>query len=424
MDLEKKQYIKDPRIPCKYGVKCYQKNMVHLSKYKHPPKTNKETPVTQPKKRIKLDREPTEEVNETGIKGDINTLLEKNKEIRPNILIKNTGIDTSIDSPNTSSNIDRISTRTPKNINVRDFIKQKFLVEMPDDFYQFWDFCKGINELHPEEVLKTLSLIFVGPYDVLAGKFNDVNEKLNEDYLIHWRYYFDPPEFQTVLKSDIKTGYHIGYFRDSPEELPIFLASNCANEDGTFTVMGDNIFAAVNFHLENILKTSDPFKKLKLTKFQSMLKQAAEKLNLSLSKNTEKIKRRNNKIVTRSFNKLGIVVPYNRKTQLGYRELSLGNMELHKLLNNIQNALPEQKNKYLSDLQGVITNANIATDECDFGTGIHLALSILAHGVDCLDRSIMLLLATNYRLLKREVFAKIAEAHMSNRKKGTDLSIL
>lgn len=30
-------YASDPRVPCKYGVKCYQKNPIHNEKYKHPP---------------------------------------------------------------------------------------------------------------------------------------------------------------------------------------------------------------------------------------------------------------------------------------------------------------------------------------------------------------------------------------------------
>lgn len=30
-------FVNDPRIACKYGAKCYQKNPVHQQKYKHPP---------------------------------------------------------------------------------------------------------------------------------------------------------------------------------------------------------------------------------------------------------------------------------------------------------------------------------------------------------------------------------------------------
>lgn len=115
---------------------------------------------------------------------------------------------------------------------------------MPDDFYSFYAFCKRLNFKNPLYALADVNLILVGPFDVLADKFKNV-EKRPEEYLVHWRYYYDPPEFQTVLKGDYKRGYHIGYFRDSPDEKPVFLASNCAEIDGVLNVMGDNIFAAV-----------------------------------------------------------------------------------------------------------------------------------------------------------------------------------
>lgn len=77
-----------------------------------------------------------------------------------------------------------------------------------------------------------------------SGKFINAN-KIPSQYLIHWRYFRDPPEFQTVLKGDDKFGYHIGYFRDSPDELPKFLCSNQSKKDGVLTQMGGNIFAAL-----------------------------------------------------------------------------------------------------------------------------------------------------------------------------------
>ena len=33
---------------------------------------------------------------------------------------------------------------------VREKVRRKFLVDMPEDFYQFWDFCCSINPAHPE----------------------------------------------------------------------------------------------------------------------------------------------------------------------------------------------------------------------------------------------------------------------------------
>lgn len=98
--------------------------------------------------------------------------------------------------------------------------------------------------------------------------------------------------------------------------------------------------------------------------------------------------------------------------------------ELMNLLNKLEKASPEQKPKYLSDLQPVLTYANIALDECDFGTGIKLGWELLYHGTDNLNSTITQFLSNSYRLLNKDSFAKIIEAHMKKRKKGSDLSIV
>ncbi|XP_025830813.1 histone PARylation factor 1-like [Agrilus planipennis] len=135
--------------------------------------------------------------------------------------------------------------RTPKTFDKGEFIKSKFLVEMPADFYQFWEYCKDLNNDDPSDALKDMSLKLVGPYDVLAGKFSDIIEPSSEQYLLHWRYYYDIPEFQTVIKGDDSSGFHIGYFRDTPNDKPVFMAKNSAEKNGEITCTGDNIFAAV-----------------------------------------------------------------------------------------------------------------------------------------------------------------------------------
>jgi len=33
------------------------------------------------------------------------------------------------------------------------------------------------------------------------------------NYLRHWRYYYDPPEFLTVIRGNDKKQFHIGYYR-------------------------------------------------------------------------------------------------------------------------------------------------------------------------------------------------------------------
>ena len=55
-----------------------------------------------------------------------------------------------------------------------------------------------------------MGLKLVGPYDILAGK---KSTKKKPCWYRHWRYYYDPPEFMTVIKGDDESQFHMGYFR-------------------------------------------------------------------------------------------------------------------------------------------------------------------------------------------------------------------
>ena len=56
----------------------------------------------------------------------------------------------------------------------------------------------------------TVGLELVGPYHVLAGRLKGVPWN---KCVLHYRYFYDPPEFLTVLKGEAESGLHIGYFR-------------------------------------------------------------------------------------------------------------------------------------------------------------------------------------------------------------------
>lgn len=59
----------------------------------------------------------------------------------------------------------------------------------------------------------SLGLRLVGPYDILAGKLKMKKKTTGVNFNLHWRFYYDPPEFQTIIIGDNKTQYHMGYFR-------------------------------------------------------------------------------------------------------------------------------------------------------------------------------------------------------------------
>lgn len=104
----------------------------------------------------------------------------------------------------------------------------------------------------------------------------------------------------------------------------------------------------------------------------------------------------------------------------------MSDVELKKILDKIAivNDDDVERQALLSKLQPVISYASIAIDECDFGTGLELGLNILAHGVKTLNNTILRFLLGSYKLLKKESFAKIAEAHLKNRKEDVNLSII
>lgn len=91
-----------------------------------------------------------------------------------------------------------------ENISISDterIIMDLFLVKMPKDFFQFYEFCKSISKNNPLLACKSVRLKLVGPYDVLDGKIKmSSSEDDKEEYLTHWRYYYDPPEFQVNTK--------------------------------------------------------------------------------------------------------------------------------------------------------------------------------------------------------------------------------
>lgn len=63
-----------------------------------------------------------------------------------------------------------------------------------------------------DALVSSVGLKLVGPYDILAGKHKKA-KSTDANFNLHWRFFYDPPEFQTILVGDSRTQYHMGYFR-------------------------------------------------------------------------------------------------------------------------------------------------------------------------------------------------------------------
>ena len=336
----------DDKQDCKYGVGCYQKNPAHKAKFKHPEvdgqtsgaivteaktaeadvnKENKENERKSPNKKQVLSEDGSEEVD-----GD------ENKKIRLHAMSSSEESQDEEDSsheaetskPDTDTEAqedevyDDLIEKSPEDI--KEDIKLKYLITMPEDFYVFYDFCKSMNTANPLQALSVAGLKLCGPYDTLGNNIPEAAPRSERLFLTHGRYYYDPPEMTTVVcETEYKTGFHIGYLRDAPQEAPVFLVGGVETEGAKLTVLGDNIFAAVYHHLSAKMEAVDPFQRSKISAVAEKIKlwvnrsmMEGNNHSLNLEKKSASMKNRDRKKVATTFHGAGIVVPYNKQTEV------------------------------------------------------------------------------------------------------------
>lgn len=248
--------MNNPKPLCKYGAGCYQKNQLHKEKYSHPsPPTRQVVSVessidtsNEHQKRRRGRSSTDSSTDSSTITSEAKIPRQSTSPTRPNTdstnesppqtsiieddaivnesrfkLLESTAAAAYEDGPSRSNDIDFISgcfdlgerpfsQRSEHRELLKDsahFIRDKFLVQMPVDFYKFWEFCKqqAVGGAAPDkiaDILRPFDLQLVGPFDVLSGGFDDSKMFEPGDYLRHWRFFYDPAEFQVRWPSLIK----------------------------------------------------------------------------------------------------------------------------------------------------------------------------------------------------------------------------
>ncbi|KAL5460079.1 hypothetical protein EMCRGX_G033497 [Ephydatia muelleri] len=368
---------------CKYGASCYRKNAEHLQSFSHPHTAN-ETPSPSSQNELPESLPAAKRTK----KEDVGVTTQSKTEIAS-------------------------SSGTPELC--RKQIKEQFLVDMPDDFTQFWDLCKSLDSCHPElALMPALNLELVGPFHVLQGQLTGVPW---QQCVLQDRYFYDPPEVVTVLRSDDDRGFHLGYFRDDPKSVDCLVVSNCANVDCEFRIEGNNLFSAVRFLLKNKLqdKSIKKTKRQELEHIESLIKNKAEELHLDMQEPKGLTTKRNRTINAKCFHKIGLSVPFDKSTEVGYRPLPVTDGELRKILDRIAACSVEAKRPSLMEpLQEIVTYVQFANDECDYGMGLELGLDLFMHG-DQFHSLVLNLLPLAYELLYRDEYARIIKEHVHHR---------
>ncbi|XP_060772806.1 histone PARylation factor 1 [Neoarius graeffei] len=297
---------------------------------------------------------------------------------------------------------------------VREEVEYLYSLRMPLDFYHFWDFCSRLHPENPQDALQdSVGVRLVGPFDIVCGKHTQVSS--TPSFHLHWRHYYDPPEFQTVLQGDTHTHLHLGYYRDSPDALPVFVGENEAKKGCTITQMGENLFAALLLLIGRKKRERGGRGSEALEKLEVELKKEAEHLGLPLEQKTKAMKQRDRKVVSKTFHGAGIVVPVD-KNDVGYRELPETDAGLKRICKAIVEAEnDDERMKAFAPLQEMMTFVQFANDECDYGMGFELGIDLFCYGSHYFSKVIGQLLPMAYTLLQRGVFADIIKAHLTNR---------
>lgn len=416
-----------PKEDCKYWDKCYQKNEHHLQKYNHPAKQPSLSEEKAPPK-----RRSSEMMDGCNDKNETEKEKYQTDELRKEALSNISGKDY---MAILQKRIKLSEQQEYDNLlKSHEFIRHKFLVEMPPDFYAFWKFLEQLKaNAKGEEILMCLEnqfhLLAVGPFEFLAGKFNKAKIHEPGDYLRHWRFYYDPPEFQTVFVRK-GTGIHYGYWRDDPHDKEtLLLARNDSTKGCEFEFVAGNIFDAFLYYLDNDFQGT-PFTAATVANTKKSLQKFISQNEVRLE-TLEKIRRaRSTNVVCKTFHRAGIVVPYEPKTQLGYRPLlesDAGLKKIFKLFDTAGSSATDQDDEVrtavLEKLQPIATAANIAMDECDFGTALELGIDLFCSGYSQLHMLASTLLVQAYSLLQRPQYIAISKAHLEKRSKDLNLSI-
>ena len=139
------------------------------------------------------------------------------------------------------------------------------------------------------------------------------------------------------------------------------------------------------------------------------------------------MKARDKNKLSNTFHNAGLVVPYNKKTEVGYREIPETTQSLKKIFNNIlethKNDDQKAKDLAFDKLQELVTNVQFANDEGDPGMGLELGINAFMYCSKSLDSTVKHLLSVAYDLLGRDFYSKIASAHLRRRDSKMDMFI-
>lgn len=246
----------------------------------------------------------------------------------------------------------------------------------------------SVGRADPCTAWQDRGVLLVGPFARLLGQQDATTAMMLR------RGAHDPPETEPCVITT--TGEHAArycFHRDDPTMLPTMLV-RVVGDDFKFELEGNSVAALL------ASLTGDAELGAVAAAFRGLDKAAVKK-------------RRTAACIAKTASGLGIVVPYDKKTELGYREPRLSATYIFTILDalNAGNIKPKQQ----QDLDEQVQFSDISNDECDFGLGLQLGLDFFTRvGPRAATNELCFrTLSVAYSLLGRDAFTTILHLHLA-----------
>ncbi len=215
-----------------------------------------------------------------------------------------------------------------------------------------------------DALLDTAGIQFTGPFAFVFHAIQPHDSKADAPVTVPLavssRYFYDPPEVTALAHFPSATVKHWGYFRDDPASLPVAVVESDDRRGSTFSFIADGLFAAAHRLLTSVPSSAAVSEQLRA------VEAAAAAHGHSVACKASFVRERKKAQTAETLSGLGLLVPYDADTTVGYRPLPFDAGKLRALLRRIAAGHPSPADvKAFEEMQ---TFAHIANDECDFGT--------------------------------------------------------
>lgn len=275
------------------------------------------------------------------------------------------------------------------------YLSERYQVPFDEDISLLWGWCKERAPHSPLTALAELQLELIGPFRLLSDTHSTHSTEDSVSLHMLDRGWWCPPEILPMFKVGLAT---YGYWRDSPDELASFIVRLCPH-NGELKIVASNVIDFVRYLSNDNTALSNTFTKL------------ATDNGIAVNNVTTLVRERKKRVVCTSLNKIGLVVPVSRigGDEIGYRPITMTDDELGEMLTKGAECDDEGvKDRVLEPLDECVSYIQFANDECDFGMGYQLGMSVFCHpSSKSYTGTVEMLLPLAYELLQRRLYAEI-----------------